>query len=48
MIIVMQKEYKNLPLLMFYIFALIAVTLRPIYIVLYWTGMPFVSNLDYI
>ena len=35
-ILIRQKEYQNLPILTFYAFAIIAVTLRPIYIIWYW------------
>ena len=46
-IIVKQKEYRNLPILMFYAFALIAVTLRVVYLVWQWTVSPiYWNNLD--
>ena len=35
-ILIQQKEYQNLPIPTFYAFAIIAVTLRPIYIIWYW------------
>lgn len=39
-IIVKQKEYKNLPILMFYIFALIAIFLRLLLMVCWWMINP--------
>ena len=45
-ILVKQREYKNLPILMFYVFALIAVTLRPIYLICYWTPNVTMWNVD--
>ena len=45
-IIVRQREYKNLPILMFYVFALIAVTLRPIFLIFSWTSDPIIYNID--
>ena len=47
-ILLKQKEYKNLPISAFYCFALIAVTLRPIYIVWQWTPNPIISNIDWV
>ena len=48
MIIVKQKEYKNLPILMFYAFALVSVILRPIMIVWWWTPHPVFANIDFV
>ena len=45
-IILRQKEYKNLPILMFYMFALVAVVLRTIYLTWYWTPSPFIDNIN--
>ena len=45
-IILKQQEYKNLPIPMFYTFALIAVTLRPIYLIFYWSNDPIIFNID--
>ena len=39
-VIFMQQEYKNLPILMFYLYALIAVALRLINLIWFWTGDP--------
>ena len=47
-IIVKQQEYKNLPILMFYLFALIAVTLRPIFLIWYYTFKQTLFNLDFV
>ena len=47
-IIVRQQEYKNTPILMFYLFALIAVTIRPINVIWAYTLDPTIWNLDYI
>ena len=47
-IVLRQQEYKNLPILVFYAFALIATSLRPIYIMWFWTSNPAINNLDYI
>ena len=46
MIFLKQKKYKNLPILMFYAFGTVAITLRLIYVIFYWTDS-FVYNLDY-
>ena len=45
-IVVKQKEYKNLPILAFYCYSALAVTLRPIYLFWHWTNSPVFSNLD--
>ena len=45
-IVYVQKEYKNLPIPMFYGFSLLAVSLRPITIVWYWTESPVIFNID--
>ena len=47
-IIVRQQEYKNTPILMFYLFALIAVTIRPINVIWAYKLDPTIWNLDYI
>ena len=47
-ILIKQREYKNLPILAFYSYALLAVTLRPIMIIWYWTYNPVIVNLDYV
>ena len=36
-VLIRQKKYKNLPILAFYFFTMIAVTLRPIYMIGFWT-----------
>ena len=46
-VIVKQKEYRNLPILMFYLFALIAVTLREVKIIWQYESNPYINyNLD--
>ena len=47
-ILIKQKEYKNLPILAFYCYTILAVTLRPIYLFWCWTTSPVFSNLDLI
>ena len=47
-IVLKQQEYKNLPILFFYAFALIAISLRLIYIIWIWTLSPVINNIDYI
>ena len=47
-IIVKLEEYKNLPIPMFYFFSLIAIGLRSVYLVLYWTPSPLVPNMDWV
>ena len=47
-VIVKQKEYKNLPILMFYVFALIATTLRPIALIWWWTENTAVWNMTWV
>ena len=47
-ILVKQREYKNLPILAFYTYALIAVTLRLVNELFYWTPNVVVRNLDMI
>ena len=48
-ILVKQKEYKNLPILTFYGYSLLAVTLRPIYIIWYWTyNRVIIFNSDFV
>ena len=43
-----QGEYKNTPILAFYAFTLIAVSLRPIYLIGSWTNNPILFNIDYV
>ena len=45
-IVVRQKEYKNLPILMFYAFSLIAIGLRLFDILWYWTSSPKLGNIN--
>ena len=45
-ILVRQREYKNLPILSFYIYALLAVSLRLVYIIWRWTPSEIITNLD--
>ena len=45
-ILVKLKEYKNLPILAFYVFALLAVSLRLANITLMWTENPVLWNMD--
>ena len=46
-VIIKQRVYKNLPILMFYIFAFIAVSIRLIDIIGYWTYTQYLeSNID--
>ena len=47
-ILVKQREYKNLPILAYYAFAFIAVSLRPIYVIGYWSGAPFIQSMDWV
>ena len=47
-ILLKQKEYKNLPILMFYVFALIALSLRLTNLIWYWTGNPIFANIDWV
>ena len=48
-VIVKQQEYKNLPILMFYFFALIAVTLRETKVIWHHKNITFINvNLDYV
>ena len=47
-ILVKQGEYKNLPILMFYLFSLLAITLRLIEIIWYWTPHAFVNNITFV
>ena len=47
-VVLKQKEYKNLPILMFYAYALIAVTLRQVLIIWWWSPDPIMSNIDYV
>ena len=43
-----QQEYKNLPIPIFYGFALIAITLRLIDIIWGWTPSSVIQNVDWI
>ena len=36
-VVIKQREHKNLPILMFYVFALIAVALRLVYLIWFWS-----------
>ena len=47
-IIIRQKEYKNLPILAFYMFALIAVSIRLFFIFGDWTDKPIFRNMDFV
>ena len=47
-ILVKQKEYKNLPIFAFYAFSIIALSLRLIYLIGYWTGNPIFRNIDWV
>ena len=47
-IVLRQKEYKNLPILIFYAFALIMTTLRLIFLIWYWTFDPIIDNIDWV
>ena len=47
-ILVKQKEYKNLPILTFYVYALMAVTIRPIVIIWQWVPSSIIFNVDYV
>ena len=46
-ILVKQKEYKNPAILAFYAYTLIAVSLRPIVIIGWWSPYP-IGNLDFV
>ena len=48
MIILRQREYKNLPILVFYAFALIAINLRLVFLLFYWQPNNIIWNLDWI
>ena len=47
-ILLKQREYKNLPILAFYAFALLAVSLRTTIMVGRWTQNPIYSNMDWV
>ena len=47
-ILVKQSEYRNLPLLAFYAFGMVAITFREITIVGYWTKPPVIANADFV
>ena len=47
-ILLKQREYKNLPILAYYAFALIAVSLRLVYVIGYWTGAPVLLSIDWV
>ena len=43
-VVIKQREHKNLPILMFYVFALIAVALRLVYLIWFWSKqLPYTS-----
>ena len=46
-VIIKQKKYKTLPLLNFYIFAFLTVSLRLIYIIWCWTRSRFIYNINF-
>ena len=48
LILVKQREYRNLPILMFYIFAFIALTLRLVFLLGQWTRNPMFQNMGMI
>ena len=43
-----QNEYKNVPILAFYSFTLLAVSLRLIVVLLTWTKKPITMNMDFV
>ena len=45
-ILVKQSEYRNLSILAFYVFSLLAVTLRLVFVIWYWTSDPTSINID--
>ena len=45
-ILIRQQKYRLLPILAFYAFALVALALRPIYMVGRWTSDPIFFNMD--
>ena len=45
-ILIRQQKYRLLPILAFYAFALVALTLRPIYMMGRWTTYPIFFNMD--
>ena len=48
-ILVMQREYRNLPVLAFYEFSFLAVSLRPAYLIGLWTSKYYVFyNIDWV
>ena len=48
-VVVKQQEYKNLPILMFYLFALIAVTLRELKVIWHGKHITFINhNLNFV
>ena len=47
-ILIKQREYKNLPILAFYVFTLLAVSLRTIFLIGQWTFMPIFQNTDFV
>ena len=47
-IILRQEEYKNLPIPLFYAFALIAVSLRTIFLIMRWEAFSVLRNIDYV
>ena len=47
-ILMRQGEYKNIPILAFYVFALLAVSIRLLFIIGEWTDMPIFTNMDFV
>ena len=45
-IILKQQEYKNLALVMFYVFSLLAFSVRTVVIIWYWEPYPIIFNID--
>ena len=40
------KEYKNIPLLAFYVFATISLSFRLVYLICYWSGNVILYNMS--
>ena len=47
-ILVRQHEYKNIPILAFYAFSLVAISLRPIQMLGYWNHPLIFTNIDWV
>ena len=43
-----EKKYKLLPILAFYTFTLVAVSLRIAYMVSFWVYSPIILNVDWV